>query len=129
MLKHVLTPRMKASHVAIDAMKDHLDAVYDITVAYEGTLTADGQRRPAPSMPGTLVMFLSQIFVWPTENCTGKNAGTGCVRPAIIQTCEFADTSCKQATRATRYFPLVTVPKNMKSASVVMQKTSCFSQE
>lgn len=100
MLKHVLTPRMKASHVAIDAMKDHLDAVYDITVAYEGTLTADGQRRPAPSMPGTLVMFLSQIFVWPTENCNGKNAGTGCLRPAIIQTCEFPDTSCKQATRA-----------------------------
>lgn len=44
---------MKASHIAIDAMKGHLDAVYDITVAYEGTRDASGQRKPAPSMPGT----------------------------------------------------------------------------
>lgn len=33
-------------------MKGHLDAVYDITVAYEGTPNASSQRRPAPSMPG-----------------------------------------------------------------------------
>lgn len=51
-LKHTLTPRMKASHIAIETMKDHLNAVYDVTVAYEGTLDASGQRRPAPSMPG-----------------------------------------------------------------------------
>lgn len=51
-LKHTLTPRMKASHIAIDTMKDHLDAVYDVTVAYEGTVDASGQRKPAPSMPG-----------------------------------------------------------------------------
>lgn len=56
-LKHVLTPRMKASHVAIESMKEHLDAVYDVTVAYEGTLTADGKRRSAPSMPGTVTHF------------------------------------------------------------------------
>lgn len=43
---------MKASHVAIESMKGHLDAVYDITVAYEGTPNASSQRRPAPSMPG-----------------------------------------------------------------------------
>ncbi|XP_056616341.1 1-acyl-sn-glycerol-3-phosphate acyltransferase epsilon [Triplophysa dalaica] len=63
-LKHVLTPRMKASHVAIDAMKDHLDAVYDITVAYEGTLTADGQRRPAPSMPEFLCMECRRVHIY-----------------------------------------------------------------
>lgn len=51
-LRHTLTPRMKASHIAIETMKGHLDAVYDITVAYEGTLDASGQRKPAPSMPG-----------------------------------------------------------------------------
>lgn len=56
-LKHILTPRMKASHVAIETMKEHLDAVYDITVAYEGTLTADGQRHPAPTMPGLLLLL------------------------------------------------------------------------
>lgn len=43
---------MKAAHVAIESMKGHLDAVYDITVAYEGTVDASGQRRSAPSMPG-----------------------------------------------------------------------------
>jgi lysophosphatidate acyltransferase len=52
LLKHTLTPRMKASHVAIEAMKDHLDAVYDVTVAYEGTLDSAGHRLPAPTMPG-----------------------------------------------------------------------------
>ena len=55
-LNHTLTPRMRACHVAIEAMKDHLDAVYDVTVAYEGTQTATGQRRPAPSMPGEQVL-------------------------------------------------------------------------
>lgn len=43
---------MKAAHVAIETMKGHLDAVYDVTVAYEGLLGASGPRRPAPSMPG-----------------------------------------------------------------------------
>ncbi|XP_048053132.1 E3 SUMO-protein ligase ZBED1-like isoform X1 [Megalobrama amblycephala] len=60
-LKHILTPRMKASHVAIETMKEHLDAVYDITVAYEGTLTADGQRHPAPTMPENAVKDDSRI--------------------------------------------------------------------
>lgn len=51
-LNHTLTPRMKAAHVAIESMKGHLDAVYDITVAYEGTMDASGHRTAAPSMPG-----------------------------------------------------------------------------
>lgn len=55
MLKHVLTPRMKASHIAIESMKDHLDAVYDVTVAYEGTMSAGGHRQTAPTMPGKLL--------------------------------------------------------------------------
>lgn len=60
-LNHTLTPRMKAAHVAIESMRGHLDAVYDITVAYEGTMDASGQRRSAPSMPGMhpLVLFCS----------------------------------------------------------------------
>lgn len=53
-LKHVLTPRVKATHVAIDTMKDYLDAVYDVTVAYEGTVDHKGQRKLAPSMTGEL---------------------------------------------------------------------------
>lgn len=51
-LKHTLTPRMKASHIALEAMKDHLHAVYDVTVAYESTHKVPRQRKPAPSMPG-----------------------------------------------------------------------------
>ena len=51
-LGHTLTPRMKASHIAVETMKDHLEAVYDVTVAYEGTVGANGERRPAPTMPG-----------------------------------------------------------------------------
>ncbi|XP_043110927.1 1-acyl-sn-glycerol-3-phosphate acyltransferase epsilon isoform X1 [Puntigrus tetrazona] len=62
-LKHVLTPRMKASHVAIETMKEHLDAVYDITVAYEKTLTATGQRRPAPTMPEFLCKECPRVHI------------------------------------------------------------------
>ncbi|XP_064868787.1 1-acyl-sn-glycerol-3-phosphate acyltransferase epsilon-like isoform X2 [Oncorhynchus nerka] len=50
-LDHVLTPRMKASHVAIETMRDHLDAVYDITVVYEATRGKSSDRQPAPTMP------------------------------------------------------------------------------
>nr|KAF6459961.1 1-acylglycerol-3-phosphate O-acyltransferase 5 [Molossus molossus] len=49
-LRHVLTPRVKATHVAFDSMKNHLDAIYDVTVAFEGTVDDNGQRREAPSM-------------------------------------------------------------------------------
>lgn len=51
----MLTPRVKATHVAIDTMKDYLDAVYDVTVAYEGTVDHKGQRKLAPSMTGVLI--------------------------------------------------------------------------
>lgn len=51
-LKHVLTPRVKATHIAFDSMKSYLDAVYDVTVAFEGTVDDKGQRKEAPSMVG-----------------------------------------------------------------------------
>ncbi|XP_058507393.1 1-acyl-sn-glycerol-3-phosphate acyltransferase epsilon [Solea solea] len=62
-LKHTLTPRMKASHIAIETMKGHLDAVYDVTVAYEGTLDSSGQRRPAPSMPEFLCKECPRVHI------------------------------------------------------------------
>ncbi|KAJ3610640.1 hypothetical protein NHX12_022732 [Muraenolepis orangiensis] len=62
-LKHTLTPRMKASHVAIEAMQEHLDAVYDVTVAYEGTIDMAGQRRPAPSMPEFLCKECPRVHI------------------------------------------------------------------
>lgn len=54
-LKHVLTPRIKATHVAFDSMKSYLDAIYDVTVAFEGTMDDKGQRKEAPSMVGKFV--------------------------------------------------------------------------
>ncbi|XP_038593512.1 1-acyl-sn-glycerol-3-phosphate acyltransferase epsilon [Micropterus salmoides] len=62
-LRHTLTPRMKASHIAIKAMQGHLDAVYDVTVAYEGTLSASGQRKPAPSMPEFLCKECPRVHI------------------------------------------------------------------
>lgn len=51
----MLTPRIKATHVAFDSMKNYLDAVYDVTVAFEGTMDGKGQRKEAPSMVGKFV--------------------------------------------------------------------------
>uniref|UniRef100_UPI002020CEE0 1-acyl-sn-glycerol-3-phosphate acyltransferase epsilon n=1 Tax=Myodes glareolus TaxID=447135 RepID=UPI002020CEE0 len=49
-LKHVLTPRIKATHVAFDSMKSHLDAIYDVTVVYEGNEKGSGKYSNTPSM-------------------------------------------------------------------------------
>lgn len=62
-LKHVLTPRIKATHVAIDAMQEYLDAVYDVTVAYEGTLDSKGNRKEAPSMTEFLCKECPKIHI------------------------------------------------------------------
>ncbi|XP_029451598.1 1-acyl-sn-glycerol-3-phosphate acyltransferase epsilon isoform X1 [Rhinatrema bivittatum] len=63
-LKHVLTPRVKATYVAIDTMKDYLDAVYDVTVAYEGTVDQNGQRKTAPSMTDFLCKECRKIHIY-----------------------------------------------------------------
>uniref|UniRef100_A0A6I8P1A4 1-acylglycerol-3-phosphate O-acyltransferase 5 n=1 Tax=Ornithorhynchus anatinus TaxID=9258 RepID=A0A6I8P1A4_ORNAN len=62
-LKHVLTPRVKATHVAIDSMKNYLDAVYDVTVAYEGTVDHKGQRKIAPSMTEFLCKECPKVHI------------------------------------------------------------------
>lgn len=48
-LKHVLTPRIKATYVVFDSMKNYLDAIYDVTVVYGGK-DNKGQREEPPSM-------------------------------------------------------------------------------
>ena len=51
--EHVLYPRSGATVAAINALRDELHAVYDITVMYGGTYDHDRQMRlPAPSMAG-----------------------------------------------------------------------------
>lgn len=39
-------------------MKNYLDAIYDVTVAFEGTVDDKGQRKEPPSMVG---MFLFSV--------------------------------------------------------------------
>lgn len=43
-------------------MKNYLDAIYDVTVAFEGTVDDKGQRKEAPSMAGKLVSSESYMF-------------------------------------------------------------------
>ena len=57
----MLTPRIKATHVAFDSLKNYLDAIYDVTVAFEGTIDDKGQRKEAPSMAGE--------FIFSAESC------------------------------------------------------------
>lgn len=62
-LNHTLTPRMKASHIAVETMKDHLEAVYDVTVVYEGTVGANGERKAGPSMPEFLCKECPRVHI------------------------------------------------------------------
>lgn len=62
-LKHVLTPRVKATHVAIDALRNYLDAVYDITIAFEGTVDNKGERTATPAMTDFLCKTCPRIHI------------------------------------------------------------------
>ncbi|XP_012501348.1 PREDICTED: 1-acyl-sn-glycerol-3-phosphate acyltransferase epsilon [Propithecus coquereli] len=61
-LKHVLTPRIKATYVAFDSMKNYLDAIYDVTVVYEGK-DDRGQRKESPSMTEFLCKECPKIHI------------------------------------------------------------------
>uniref|UniRef100_A0A4W3JIP5 1-acylglycerol-3-phosphate O-acyltransferase 5 (lysophosphatidic acid acyltransferase, epsilon) n=1 Tax=Callorhinchus milii TaxID=7868 RepID=A0A4W3JIP5_CALMI len=63
-LKHSMTPRVKATRVAITAMREHLDAVYDITVAYGRTVNSKGNRITAPSMPEFLCKDCNAVHIF-----------------------------------------------------------------
>ncbi|XP_012638667.1 1-acyl-sn-glycerol-3-phosphate acyltransferase epsilon [Microcebus murinus] len=61
-LKYVLTPRIKATYVAFDSMKNYLDAIYDVTVVYEGK-DDRGQRKESPSMTEFLCKECPKIHI------------------------------------------------------------------
>uniref|UniRef100_A0A8C9AAM7 1-acylglycerol-3-phosphate O-acyltransferase 5 n=1 Tax=Prolemur simus TaxID=1328070 RepID=A0A8C9AAM7_PROSS len=61
-LKHVLTPRIKATYVAFESMKNYLDAIYDVTVVYEGK-DDRGQRKASPSMTEFLCKECPKIHI------------------------------------------------------------------
>lgn len=49
-LQYVLCPRVTGMHLALDALRDRLDAVYDVTIAYSQSRGFTGGRVQAPSM-------------------------------------------------------------------------------
>ena len=52
-LNNVLTPKMKAFQLGVKQLQGHLDAVYDVTIAYSNTRDSKtGERILAPGMPG-----------------------------------------------------------------------------
>ncbi|XP_055492156.1 1-acyl-sn-glycerol-3-phosphate acyltransferase epsilon isoform X2 [Leucoraja erinacea] len=63
-LRHVMSPRVKAMRIAINTLRCRLDAVYDITVVYEGAVKNNGQRETAPSMPEFLCRECPKIHIY-----------------------------------------------------------------
>lgn len=57
----MLTPRIKATHVAFDSMKSHLDAIYDVTVVYEGNEKGSGKYSNTPSMTGKSLFLCIRV--------------------------------------------------------------------
>ncbi|CAI9739852.1 1-acyl-sn-glycerol-3-phosphate acyltransferase epsilon-like [Octopus vulgaris] len=53
--EYVLTPRMRGFKTGIDHLRDHVDAVYDITIGYSNTVDPNtGLRQRAPGMQNFL---------------------------------------------------------------------------
>ena len=50
-LKHVLSPRTKATAVCLKELHDYASCVVDVTLAY-GNTVSDGKRIPCPGMTG-----------------------------------------------------------------------------
>lgn len=52
-LNNLLTPKVKGMELSMDKLRNYFDAVYDVTVIYEGTKdSSTGKRIPTPSMFG-----------------------------------------------------------------------------
>jgi len=51
-LYHHMTPRYKGTFLALNRLRDNLDAIYDVTIVYSGTLDANCNRRRAPHLIG-----------------------------------------------------------------------------
>lgn len=65
-LHHVLSPRVRATHLCVEGLRGHLDAIYDVTIAYSNTgEQGEGKvvRKEAPSMPDFLMGKCPQIHI------------------------------------------------------------------
>lgn len=54
----MLTPKVKGLQLAVEHLQQHVDAVYDVTVAYNDSVDPEtGDRIPAPGMIGRLFLI------------------------------------------------------------------------
>lgn len=51
-LVHHLTPRYRGSFLALEKLRSNLDAIYDVTCVYSGSVNEDKERTPAPELIG-----------------------------------------------------------------------------
>jgi len=67
-LKHVLMPRSKAVRMCVDQLRERLDAIYDVTIAYSSTRKeSDGlvTRTSAPTLSSKkLIQLIGRILNW-----------------------------------------------------------------
>jgi len=65
-LKHVLMPRSKAVRMCVDQLRERLDAIYDVTIAYSSTRKeSDGlvTRTSAPTLSSKkLIQLIGRIL-------------------------------------------------------------------
>lgn len=55
-------PKTKGLYLAVDKLRHHVDAIYDVTIAYSDSFDPEtGQRIAAPGMTG-FTLFLTHQF-------------------------------------------------------------------
>ncbi|XP_008065268.1 1-acyl-sn-glycerol-3-phosphate acyltransferase epsilon isoform X2 [Carlito syrichta] len=102
-LKHVLTPRIKATHVAFDSMKSYLDAIYDVTVVYEGKDNMR-QQKHSPSMTEFLCNECPRIHIH-IDRIDKKDVPEKqeCMRRWLHERFEIKDKTCRTSPARSRF--------------------------
>lgn len=63
--ENVLTPRVKGLHLAVQQLQHHVDAIYDVTIAYTETVdSGDSRRLQAPGLVEFLMLKNPEIHVY-----------------------------------------------------------------
>lgn len=63
--EYVLAPRMRGFKISLEHLWDHIDAVYDVTIAYSHTVDPDtGKRMKSPGMPGFLSTTNPELHIY-----------------------------------------------------------------
>lgn len=62
-LKHHLVPKVKGTWLVTEHLHDKIDALYDVSVFYEGSMSEDGIRGNAPQLIGMLMGKCKKIHI------------------------------------------------------------------